>query len=46
MPSQDPPPEDELDLDDLDAKVLGDLDADEDADEVRGGAFTDNCLTR
>jgi hypothetical protein len=47
MPSPDQPPEDELDLDDLDAKVLEDLEADEDADEVRGGnAFTDGCLTR
>ena len=46
MTNPDPTPEDELDLDDLDAKVLEDLDADEDADEVRGGAFTDNCLTR
>ena len=47
MPSPDQPPEDELDLDDLDAKVLEDLEADEDADEVLGGnAFTDGCLTR
>ena len=33
-------------LDELDAKVLEDLDVDEDADDVQGGAFTDGCLTR
>ena len=34
------------DLDELDAKVLEDLDVDEGADDVQGGAFTDDCLTR
>lgn len=35
-------------LDELDARVLEDLDADEDAEEVRGGspAFTDDCVNR
>ena len=46
-PNADDPNPEPADLDELDAKVLEDLDVDEDADDVQGGAaFTDDCITR